>query len=343
MAAAKTSKTTSKPATAKGASAPSATLDWATIFSLGEPLKTRAARALGQVIGVPWSSEVEETGLTLAQFSSPDAIDQALGVNAKAAVENDPAILGRASARLLSEALQTQANREAIVIKAATQLVELASQEEAGEGALDEGWLLSFGARAERTTDPMLQNVWAAALTAEIFQPGRISPNLLDGLHRLGARELGLVNKYAGLILGDEFIPIPPGDLRHLKALFELQALGYVHGTGTRFSREGQLDESGLFWVVFGEEALLVQGEPGAGWSLPGVFASQALQELSKILDIQPGRDAIINAAKLFLDQPRQLKVMRAKWSREDNRMRFEPIEIYHKTAPEGVEVERVE
>ena len=326
----------------KAVSTPAA-IDWAAIFSLDEPVKTRAAKALGQVAGVPWSSEAEETSLTLAQFTSEESVDQALGVAARAVVENDPAIFGRASARVLSEALLTQANREAIIIKAATQLIERTPNAAAGEGLIDDGWLLTFAARAERTTDPMLQNVWAAALCAEILEPGKVSTILLDSLHKLGSRELGLINKYAGLVLGEEFIPVPPGDLRHLKALFELQALGYVHGTGTRFSREGQLDESGLFWVLFAEEALLVKGGPGAGWSLPGVFASQTLSEISEILDIRPGRDAMINAAKLFLDQPRELKVMRASWAREDNRMRFEPVEIYHRTPPEGVDVERVE
>lgn len=318
-------------------------IDWASIFSLDEPLKTRAAKALGQVVGVPWSNEAEEAALTLAQFSSAEAVDQALGVKAKTIVEADPEIFGRASARLLSEALITQLNREAIAAQAAQVVVERARTGTIQTGSLDEGWLLTFAARAERTTDPMLQRVWAAVLTAEILAPGTISPILLDSLHKLGPRELGLINRYAALTLAEEFIPVPPGELAPLKALFDLQALGYVHGTGTRFSREGQLDENGLFWVIFGEEALLVQGEPGTGWSLPGVFASQTLVQLARILDIQPGRDAIINAAKLFLDQPRALKVMRARWTREDNRMRFEPEEIYHRTPPEGVDVERVQ
>ncbi len=318
-------------------------IDWAAIFSLDEPVKTRAAKALGQVIGVPWSADTQEAALTLASFSSTEAVDQALGVKAKITLERDPEIFGRTSARLLSEGLMTQLNREAIAAQAATQLAERAGKSAANEGELDEGWLLTFAARAERTTDPMLQRVWAAVLASEVLTPGHITTSLLDSLHKLGPRELGLVNKYAGLITGDEFIPVPTGDLKQLKALFELQSLGYVHGAGTRFSREGKLDAQGLFWLIFGDEALLVQGEPGTAWSLPGVFAAPSLIQLGEVLDIQPGREAMINAAKLFLAQPQALRVTRARWYRDDNRMRFEPLEIYHQTPPDGVDVEAVE
>jgi len=317
-------------------------IDWAAVFSLEEPVKTRAAKALGRVIGVPWSDEKTETALTLAQFTSADAVDQALGVDAKAAVETDPDILGRTSARLLSEALLTQTNREAIALKASEQILTRTKGRKATEGPLSESWLLAFTARAERAADPMMQQIWAAALTFEVLAPGSVGIPLIDCLHRLGERELGLVNKFAPMIIGDDFLPVGSGDLTQLKALFELESLGFISGVGSTMAREGEIDETGVLWFGFGEEALLVQGEPGAKWRVPGVIVSPMMVQLARMLDIERGRSGVINLARIVLDQPGEHKVMRAALRREGKEMHLEPQEVYHATRPDGVEVTEV-
>ncbi|MEC9250671.1 MAG: hypothetical protein VX501_08470, partial [Pseudomonadota bacterium] len=176
----------------------------------------------------------------------------------------------------------------------------------------------------------------------EILHPGAISTSLLATLSKLGERELGLINKYASLIVSGDFIPVDESDLGQLKSLFHLQSLGFVSGAGTPFRRQGTLDEDGVFWIPLGQEALVVQGEAGEAWSLAGVFASDNLLALAKVLDITPDRDALINVARQFFRMDWKKDVMRAKWSRDGDRVNFEAIEIYHKEPPQGVDVERV-
>lgn len=317
-------------------------INWQGLLDLPDPVKERAAKAIGRTIGVPWSSEIEETAVVLAQFASGEKVDETLGVQALRVVEADLAVLGRASSRLLAEAVLTQSNREIIAAMAADQLLTGADARDASEGQVEEGWLLTFAARAERTVDPVMRRVWAACLAQEILHPGAISTSLLATLSKLGERELGLINKYASLIVSGEFIPVDESDLGQLKSLFHLQSLGFINGAGTPFRRQGTLDEEGVFWIPLGEEALVVQGEAGQAWSLGGVFASDNLLALAKVLDITPQRDALINVARQFFRMEWKKDVMRAKWSRDGDRVNFEAIEIYHKEPPQGVDVERV-
>ena len=305
-------------------------------------MKERAAKAIGRTIGVPWSSKIEETAVVLAQFASGEQVDEKLGVQALKVVEADQVVLGRASSRMLSEAVLTQSNREIIAAMAADQLLTGADARDASEGEVEEGWLLTFAARAERTVDPVMRRVWAACLAQEILHPGAISTSLLATLSKLGQRELGLINKYASLIISGDFIPVEEGDLGQLKSLFHLQSLGFVSGAGTPFRRQGKLDDDGVFWVPAGDEALVVQGEAGQEWSLGGVFASDNLLSLAKVLDIQPQRDALINVARHFFKLDWKKQVMRAKWQRDGDRVSFEAIELYHKEPPQGVAVEKV-
>lgn len=317
-------------------------INWQGLLDLPDPVKERAAKAIGRTIGVPWSSEIEETAVVLAQFASGEQVDETLGVQALRVVEADQAVLGRASSRLLSEAVLTQSNREIIAAMAADQLLSSADARDASDGQVEEGWLLTFAARAERTVDPVMRRVWAACLAQEILHPGAISTSLLATLSKLGKRELGLINKYASLIVSGEFIPVDESDLGQLKSLFHLQSLGFVNGAGTPFRRQGTLDEEGVFWIPLGEEALVVQGEAGQAWNLGGVFASDNLLALAKVLDITPQRDALINVARQFFRMDWQKQVMRAKWVRDGDRVSFEPIEIYHKEPPQGAIVEKV-
>lgn len=317
-------------------------INWQGLLDLPDPVKERAAKAIGRTIGVPWSSEIEETAVVLAQFASGEKVDETLGVQALRVVEADLAVLGRASSRLLAEAVLTQSNREIIAAMAADQLLTGADARDASEGQVEEGWLLTFAARAERTVDPVMRRVWAACLAQEILRPGAISTSLLATLSKLGERELGLINKYASLIVSGEFIPVDESDLGQLKSLFHLQSLGFVNGAGTPFRRQGTLDEEGVFWIPLGEEALVVQGEAGQAWSLGGVFASDNLLALAKVLDITPQRDALINVARQFFRMEWKKDVMRAKWTRDGDRVSFEAIEIYHKEPPQGAIVEKV-
>lgn len=317
-------------------------INWQGLLDLPDPVKERAAKAIGRTIGVPWSSKIEETAVVLAQFASGEKVDEKLGVQALKVVEADQAVLGRASSRMLSEAVLTQSNREIIAAMAADQLLTGADARDASEGQVEEGWLLTFAARAERTVDPVMRRVWAACLAQEILHPGAISTSLLATLSKLGQRELGLINKYASLIISGDFIPVEEGDLGQLKSLFHLQSLGFVSGAGTPFRRQGKLDDDGVFWVPAGDEALVVQGEAGQEWSLGGVFASDNLLSLAKVLDIQPQRDALINVARHFFKLDWKKQVMRAKWQRDGDRVSFEAIELYHKEPPQGVAVEKV-
>jgi len=317
-------------------------INWQGLLDLPDPVKERAAKAIGRTIGVPWSSKIEETAVVLAQFASGEQVDEKLGVQALKVVEADQVVLGRASSRMLSEAVLTQSNREIIAAMAADQLLTGADARDASEGEVEEGWLLTFAARAERTVDPVMRRVWAACLAQEILHPGAISTSLLATLSKLGQRELGLINKYASLIISGDFIPVEEGDLGQLKSLFHLQSLGFVSGAGTPFRRQGKLDDDGVFWVPAGDEALVVQGEAGQEWSLGGVFASDNLLSLAKVLDIQPQRDALINVARHFFKLDWKKQVMRAKWQRDGDRVSFEAIELYHKEPPQGVAVEKV-
>lgn len=317
-------------------------INWQGLLDLPDPVKERAAKAIGRTIGVPWSSKIEETAVVLAQFASGEQVDEKLGVQALKVVEADQVVLGRASSRMLSEAVLTQSNREIIAAMAADQLLTGADARDASEGEVEEGWLLTFAARAERTVDPVMRRVWAACLAQEILHPGAISTSLLATLSKLGQRELGLINKYASLIISGDFIPVEEGDLGQLKSLFHLQSLGFVSGAGTPFRRQGKLDDDGVFWVPAGDEALVVQGEAGQEWSLGGVFASDNLLSLAKVLDIQPQRDALINVARHFFKLDWKKQVMRARWQRDGDRVSFEAIELYHKEPPQGVAVEKV-
>lgn len=317
-------------------------INWQGLLDLPDPVKERAAKAIGRTIGVPWSSKIEETAVVLAQFASGEQVDEKLGVQALKVVEADQVVLGRASSRMLSEAVLTQSNREIIAAMAADQLLTGADARDASEGEVEEGWLLTFAARAERTVDPVMRRVWAACLAQEILHPGAISTSLLATLSKLGQRELGLINKYASLIISGDFIPVEEGDLGQLKSLFHLQSLGFVSGAGTPFRRQGKLDDDGVFWVPAGDEALVVQGEAGQEWSLGGVFASDNLLSLAKVLDVQPQRDALINVARHFFKLDWKKQVMRAKWQRDGDRVSFEAIELYHKEPPQGVAVEKV-
>ena len=82
-------------------------INWQGLLDLPDPVKERAAKAIGRTIGVPWSSEIEETAVVLAQFASGEKVDETLGVQALRVVEADLAVLGRASSRLLAEAVLT--------------------------------------------------------------------------------------------------------------------------------------------------------------------------------------------------------------------------------------------
>ena len=68
----------------------------------------------------------------------------------------------------------------------------------------------------------------------------------------------------------------------------------------------------------------------------------RTLQQLGHILNVEPGREAIINAAKAFLSMDIKAEVMRAKWYREGDQVKFEPLEIYHRKPPAGAVVEQV-
>ncbi|WP_300526874.1 DUF2806 domain-containing protein [Maricaulis sp.] len=317
-------------------------IDWPAVLALPEPLRRRAAAALARYIGVPWAEEPEASALVIARFADGEAVDSALGIEAKELTEADAAVMGRASARLLSEAMLTQSHREAIAKAAVDQIRLRQGEADETDALIDIDWLLTLGARSQRAADPVMQRVWAAALAAEILHPGSVSVILLSQLNKLGARELGLVNKYAPMVISGEFIPVAKGDMAQLKSLFHLQSLGFVYGAGTTFEQPGELDDKGVFWIAVGEEAMVVRGEPGQQWQLHGVFASETLQQLGRILNIEPGREAIINAAKAFLAMNLKAEVMRAKWSRNGDQVQFEPIEIYHSKPPAGAVVERV-
>lgn len=317
-------------------------IDWPAVLALPKPLRRRAAAALGRYIGVPWAEEPDVSALVIARFSDGEAVDGALGVEAKELTEADAAIMGRASARMLSEAMLTQSHREAIA-KAAVDQIRLRQGDAVETDRLVEtGWLLTLAARSQRSAEPVMQRVWAAALASEILDPGSVSPILLNQLNKLGSRELGLVNKYAPMVISGEFIPVAKDDMAQLKSLFHLQSLGFVYGAGTTFEQPGELDENGVFWIAVGDEAMVVRGEPGQTWQLHGVFASETLQQLGRILNVEPGREAIINAAKAFLSMDMKAEVMRAKWVLEGDQVQFEPIEIYHSKPPAGAVVERV-
>lgn len=90
-------------------------INWQGLLDLPDPVKERAAKAIGRTIGVPWSSEIEETAVVLAQFASGEKVDETLGVQALRVVEADLAVLGRASSRLLAEAVLTQSDRKSVV------------------------------------------------------------------------------------------------------------------------------------------------------------------------------------------------------------------------------------
>ena len=317
-------------------------IDWPAVLALPNPLQRRAAAALGRYLGVPWAEEVETSALVIARFGDGEAVDGALGIEAKELIEADAEIMGRASARLLSEAMLTQSHREAIAQAAVDQIRLRQGNAAETDTLVDIGWLLTLGARSQRAADPVMQRVWAAALASEILEPGSVSPILLTQLNKLGPRELGLVNKYAPMVISGEFIPVARDDMAQLKSLFHLQSLGFVYGAGTTFEQPGELDDKGVVWIAVGEEAMVVRGEPGQEWQLHGVFASETLQQLGHILNVEPGREAIINAAKAFLSMDIKAEVMRAKWYREGDQVKFEPLEIYHRKPPAGAVVEQV-
>ena len=310
---------------------------WVDHLSLPSVVAGPAGRALSRLIGA--AAEVPAAYLegyaqsVRADFEARAHLKRSMSEAAVQKYTADPEILDRFGRRWLSDEIVRQGNRETIAHMAAKELEEKSQDEvsidEAQEVSdVSDDWLRVFGENAQDVSDEFFQGIWAKVLSGEIRKPGTVAKSLLRLIPEIEKEDIGVIEEYGRLIIGQNFIPIDGG--QPVLIVSRLEELGLIQGSGLGFTKSIPLQDNGVGYIDMGDCALVFTGEKGNAWSVPGVIATRKYRDLCSVLSYEPGESEAKKISDILIKQQWVKSVFYAKkYPIEGNRIRFEPIHIY--------------
>lgn len=165
------------------------------------------------------AATIESLGQTHAQIERITLLSQ-----------QNPELVERAKARLLTREIEGQLNVEAIVENAVSNLPEAVS-----ETPVSDDWRRRFFLEAENVCDHDLQIFWGKVLAGEVASPGRYSLRTLEVLKRLSKNEAELFCVATRLVASEGALYLP-GDHNSVAAyglgygsLMVLREAGLLH------------------------------------------------------------------------------------------------------------------
>lgn len=279
------------------------------VASVPDSWRAKIARGVLQLLlgtehGVALYSEGRRR---LDHIESRSAVDRRLAEVVAEQAAQDPAIVERYKARLLSDLFQGQQNLEAVISGAVQHLPalpppdssensdETVSNEPGQQGSstqepppLDKDWAAAFTAYAEKASSEDLRDRLSRILAGEITRPGSFPRSAVRALIELEQSDLQAMQRILPYILGDAVHPDPKPDQKPTIAeLLPLVDAGLVMESSASKHRfwglaDDRLDDAFVFILGTGH-GLAIGMRPGGRIKhdmIPLTRAGQAVVEL---------------------------------------------------------------
>lgn len=231
------------------------------------------------------------------------ALDASFAAELGDAMADAPCITERAKARFIGEAIQKQANLEAVVSLAYRILEEGRSKSTVvdADGDPNQDWLNSFTREAEYAFSAELRQRMATMLSTELELPGSFSRSTIRIAADIDNALLDDFCRLMALRFGDA-IPIEAswnwGDMFNLGLALENALL--VSGVRGLTHKQVHINDQGLGFLMAGKDALALRGPPHGLVRLPVWMITPIGQQICRLRPGPAGNDALRRIAMLL-------------------------------------------
>lgn len=219
-------------------------------------------------------------------------VSRALAEEVAARARADPAIVGRAMNRFLSDELESQARLESIAVLALEDLSqEPQASAEKQDGAtaeeVSDDWLRRYAAFAKDVSEADLQRVWARILAGEIKRPGSFSVRTMRFIAEMDKEVAATFQELARLQFSGNALYAPHGQWTEGPNYIKMKVLqdhGLISEIPGVSHRPVKSNESGAAFVWGSNIGLVLKCEPGVSFNVPVVLLTQVGKEALRLL-----------------------------------------------------------
>lgn len=313
-------------------------------------VKRRAKSAFTRVAGAYVPAVLSRSQSAKDDREADSQIMAAVAKRAAEIAADDPEIVQRMVANFADEQIRKQQNRENVAQKAAQYLDDDAAQKPSADDAdttVDDDWINTFSAHAEKASSENLRDMWARVLAGEIRKPGAFSLvtlHLVALLDKAGASIINTVMPWVIRSRSGIFIPHDAVEKEtglNVGIMVFLEDLGFLAGSAGGLILRVQPEGHGKVITRVADAGFVIDTESKPISFVHAYPLTLAGRQLSTVIASKPATTGIAAAFLRAFPEAKSIEIGRVTEPLDGpfsvvDLTRFHPVGAEPEAAPAG-------